>query len=110
MTHAGILQAFVVLSAESVTDDHPAHEFFRKRYETLRGEISRAFGEICAQRGSVDAPQIAATTASVTAVMDGLQVQWLLDRENVALAEASRFAIEAIAAAVLAPQPRTIFD
>jgi hypothetical protein len=33
--------------------------------------------------------------------MDGLQIQWLLDRDEVDLARASAFAIEAILAAAI---------
>jgi len=101
---AGIVQAFVVLSAESVTDDHPAREFFMDRYRTLRGEARHAFEVMCAERGMVPPDTIAPAAAAVLAVMDGLQVQWLLDPTNVDLAEASEFAIEAIVASVLEPR------
>ncbi len=101
---AGIVQAFAVLSGESVTDNHPAREFFEGRYRTLRGEVSDAFRMMCAERG-IEAPDtIAHASASILAVMDGLQVQWLLSPENVQLGEASAFAIEAIVAAVLEPR------
>lgn len=100
----GIVQAYVVLSAESVTDDHPARGFFQSRYETLRREVSTAFGVVCAEHGVDQPATVAAATASILAVMDGLQVQWLLDRSSVDLAEASRFAIEAIVSSVLHPR------
>ena len=48
---AGIVQAYAVLSAESVTDDHPGREFFEKRYRTLRSEVAHAFEVVCAERG-----------------------------------------------------------
>ncbi|POH59693.1 TetR family transcriptional regulator [Cryobacterium zongtaii] len=101
---AGIVQAFVVLSAESVTDDHPAREFFMDRYRTLRAEARHAFEIICAERGTVAPDTIALASAAVLAVMDGLQVQWLLDPTDVDLAKASEFAIEAIVASVLEPR------
>ncbi|HEY9324698.1 MAG TPA: TetR/AcrR family transcriptional regulator [Agromyces sp.] len=102
---AGIVQSFVVLSAESVTDDHPAREFFASRYTTLRGEIAHAFAVMCDERG-IDQPAVVAdAAASILAVMDGLQVQWLLERRAVDLGRATEFAIEAIVASVLSPQP-----
>ncbi|QKJ18849.1 TetR/AcrR family transcriptional regulator [Microbacterium hominis] len=102
---AGIVQSFVVLSAESVTDDHPARDFFVSRYATLRGEISLAFAAMCEERG-IDQPAVVAdAAASILAVMDGLQVQWLLERSAVDLGRATEFAIEAIVASVLSPQP-----
>jgi len=102
---AGIVQSFAVLSAESVTDDHPAREFFRDRYETLRGEIEQAFRLMC-DEADIDAPgTVADAAAAILAAMDGLQVQWLLQRDGVDLARTTQFAIEAIVAAVLHPQP-----
>jgi hypothetical protein len=43
-----------------------------------------------------DTSMIARASASILAVMDGLQLQWLLDPSAVELAEASAFAIRAI--------------
>lgn len=101
---AGLVQAYVVLSAESVTEGHPARDFFVDRYRTLRREAGDAFRAVCAERG-IDAPEtVDRAAASIMAVMDGLQVQWLLEPEQVDLAEASAFAIEAIMAQVLEPR------
>ncbi|HEY1105944.1 MAG TPA: TetR/AcrR family transcriptional regulator, partial [Agromyces sp.] len=93
---AGIVQAFVVLSGESVTDAHPAQRYFAERYRTLRGEVIEAFGVVCAERGIDPAGDVVAHAANaIIAVMDGLQVQWLHEPEAVELAEATEFAIEA---------------
>lgn len=101
---AGIVQAFAVLSAESVTHDHPAREYFEERYRGLREQLVVAFDEVCAECG-VDRPTAADASASILAVMDGLQVQWLLDPTAVDLARSTEFAIEAIVSAVLDPRP-----
>ena len=98
---AGIVQAYVVLSAESVTDHHPAREFFVERYRTLRAETAQAFMVACVEQGVEEPETIANAAASILAVMDGLQVQWLLEPGAVDLAKATEFAIEAIVAAVL---------
>lgn len=98
---AGLVQAYVVLSGESVTDGHPARDYFVGRYLKLRGEVADAFTEVCADRGVTRPDTVATASASVLAVMDGLQVQWLLDPDNVDLADASEFAIEALVAAVV---------
>jgi AcrR family transcriptional regulator len=98
---AGIVQAFAVLSAESVTDGHPGRAYFEARYRTLRGDIDRAFRVMCRERG-IDVPgTVDAAAASILAVMDGLQVQWLLDPGAVDLARSTEFAIEAIVRSVL---------
>jgi AcrR family transcriptional regulator len=101
---AGIVQAYVVLSAESVTEDHPARAYFVDRYRTLRAEARNAFEVMCAERRTVPPETISLAAAGILAVMDGLQVQWLLDPTDVELAKASEFAIEAIVAAVLEPR------
>lgn len=107
---AGIVQAYAVLSAESVTDDHPGRPYFERRYRTLRSEVTDAFRLMCAERG-IDAPgTVDNAAASILAVMDGLQVQWLLDPGAVDLAEASEFAIESIVSAVLDPRPSPLAE
>lgn len=101
----GIVQAYTVLSNESVTDDHPARGFFEERYTTLRREVTEAFHELCAQEGVTEPDTVAAASASILAVMDGLQLQWLLHPDIVKLGEASEFAIRAIVNSALHPAP-----
>ena len=85
MERVGIVQAYAVLSAESVTDDHPVLAFFETRYEVLRNEVRHAFTVVCAEHGVDDAQAIDDAAAAVLAVMDGLQVQWLLHPGDVNL-------------------------
>lgn len=96
----GIVQAFTALSGDSVTDGHPAQEWFRERYRKLRQEVGDALVEVAGK--PVDEEVVADATASILAVMDGLQIQWLLDPERVDLARATGFAIEAVLAAATA--------
>ena len=49
-----------------------------------------------------------AKAAAILGVMDGVQIQWLLDPDAVDLSEATAFAVEAIVAAVLAGTGRPI--
>lgn len=107
---AGIVQAYVVLSAESVTDDHPGRTYFQERYVTLRGEVARAFRVVCEERGITVPETVDRAAASILAVMDGLQVQWLLAPDAVDLARASEFAIEAIVSSVLSPVPSPLAE
>jgi len=74
----------------------------------VRGEVFlpvEAFEALCAERGVAVPASVRHASASILAVMDGLQVQWLLDPTQVELGEASEFAIEAIVSAVLDPRP-----
>ena len=107
---AGIVQTFVVLSAESVTDDHPARAFFEARYRQLRGEVAHAFRVVCEERGVTAPATIAVAAASILALMDGLQVQWLLEPESVDLAGATEFGIEALVSSVLDPRPSPLAE
>lgn len=102
---AGVVQVYTVLSAESVTDDHPARTFFDNRYSVLRGEVAAAFQVLCEQEGITAPETIGAASASILAVMDGLQLQWLLHPQEIDLAAHSEFAIRAIVNAVLHPGP-----
>ncbi|GIG40848.1 TetR family transcriptional regulator [Cellulomonas phragmiteti] len=105
----GIVQGYTVLVGESVTQGHPAREWVTRRFEVLRGEVADAVQEM-----GPHVPRDAALRAAqaVIGVMDGLQVQWLLEPDAVDLPDATAFAIEAVLAATLAgPQaPRPVGD
>lgn len=86
----GVVELYCTLSAEATTPGHPAHEYFVHRYETTRGTLTEAFGDLAA-RGLLRpgiTPDVAAR--SIIATMDGLQVQWLLDRTSLDMAEELR--------------------
>lgn len=105
---AGIVQAFTVLSAESVTDGHPAKEFFLERYETLRTEVAAALASICSHDDPPAPGDVDKAAASIIAVMDGLQIQWLLAPNKIELARTSAFAIDAILAAAIQGNRRRV--
>lgn len=75
----GIVELYAVLSAEATAADHPAHDFFVRRYRTTIATMTGAYAQAAVQgalHASV-APAIAAR--ELVALMDGLQLQWLLD-------------------------------
>jgi AcrR family transcriptional regulator len=83
----GVVELYCILSAEGTAPDHPAHEYFVGRYEFTRGNLRAAF-ESLERQGRLMAgitPQRAAV--ATIAMMDGLQVQWLLDREVIDMAD-----------------------
>ncbi|MFI5984980.1 TetR/AcrR family transcriptional regulator [Streptomyces sp. NPDC051555] len=85
----GIVQTFSALLGESVTDEHPAREFFTARYAQVRGEMGAALrAEFGDRLPSGLTPEEAAPL--LTAVMDGLQYQWLLAPESVDMPAAFR--------------------
>jgi AcrR family transcriptional regulator len=102
----GIVQTYAVLSAEAVTDDHPGQQWFRDRYRVLRATVVEALELVCDPSDRPADADMDAAAAAILAVMDGLQVQWLLDRDAVDLAHSTAFAIEAILAAAVAGRQR----
>lgn len=101
----GIVQVFTVLSAESVTDNHAARSYFESRYQVLRNDVRQAFEVLCEQEGVTDRDRIDKACASILAVMDGLQLQWLLEPTAFDLGEATEFAITALVNEALRPGP-----
>lgn len=93
----GIVRLYAVLSAESVTDDHPAQAYFRDRYSGLRDFVAEALTEACAL-GDADAPRVRAAANAIIAVMDGLQVQWLLDPGAVDMAASTDLVVTSLLA------------
>ncbi|MFF0508682.1 TetR/AcrR family transcriptional regulator [Streptomyces fimicarius] len=98
----GIVRLYAVLSAESVTDDHPAQDYFRDRYDGLRAFVSDALREACAL--PADRAELTDNAANaIIAVMDGLQVQWLLSPESVDMAASTDLVVTSLLAQ-LAPE------
>jgi AcrR family transcriptional regulator len=89
----GLIDLFVRLSAEASTASHPAHEYFVERYERIRRGTEGALAAAAA--AGFLRPEISPADASVrlTALMDGLQAQWLMD-DRVDMAHHIRTAIE----------------
>lgn len=83
----GVVELYCVLSAEATDPSHPAHDYFVSRYQGLRttiGEIFERAKQAGHLREGVD-PYRAA--CRLIAIWDGLQVQWLLDRDSLDMAD-----------------------
>jgi AcrR family transcriptional regulator len=75
----GLISLFVRLSAEASSAEHPAHFYFSERLRRIRSGTERTL-ESAARAGYLrDGVDPAATAVQLTALMDGLQAQWLLD-------------------------------
>lgn len=81
----------MVLLAESISQEHPGHEYFQMRYARARAIMARhiknlqAGGELTADFD----PDAAASL--ILAALDGLQLQWLLDPDVDMLAGVQTF-------------------
>jgi len=78
----GLIQLFTVLVGESVRSNHPSHDYFVDRYQRVReGYVNQFFALIKTQiRPDVNLEELATL---IMAIMDGLQIQWLLDPKKV---------------------------
>ena len=74
-----LVQLFSTLAAEATELEHPAHEYFRSRYEDIRGYVTAAVEAARAHGAIPPGPEPELVAAALVAVMDGLQTQWLLD-------------------------------
>ncbi|MGH3535302.1 MAG: TetR/AcrR family transcriptional regulator [Pseudonocardiaceae bacterium] len=83
--HPGIVELFARLAAEAIAEGHPAHEYFTRHYRIARGYAQSSFAALAGAgqlRADVD-PRTAAV--AFIALMDGLQVQWLTNPDEVDL-------------------------
>ncbi|WP_443075993.1 TetR family transcriptional regulator C-terminal domain-containing protein [Streptomyces sp. NBC_01716] len=96
----GIVRLYAVLSAESVTENHPAQEYFRDRYTGLRAFVADALreaAEVGEAREDLDVENVA---NAIIAVMDGLQVQWLLSPGSVDMAASTERVVSSLLASI----------
>lgn len=77
----GLIELFVRLSAEASAPEHPAHEYFVRRYHRITRGTQEAIA--AAQKAGYVMASVDPSDAGVqlTAYMDGLQFNWLMDRE-----------------------------
>lgn len=68
---------FTILAAEATTEDHPAHEYFRRRYEVVVSSLVTAFREVKDARLLRDDVDAELAAQMFVALSDGLQLQRL---------------------------------
>ena len=79
----GIVSLFAVLSSEAADPGHPAHEYFIARYERTRGQVRRALRDLAANGLLRPGTDTDGLETDLVALIDGLQIQWLLAPESV---------------------------
>ena len=92
----GLTQLFAILSAEATIEDHPAHGYFRDRYDLILRNVQRAFEE--AQADGALRPEVIPAEAAhmYVALSDGLQLQRLYDVNRVHQAALTRLFLESV--------------
>ncbi|QDZ14156.1 TetR/AcrR family transcriptional regulator [Humibacter ginsenosidimutans] len=92
----GLIGLYAVLSAEAADAGHPAHDYFVARYERIRRGTASALRRVRDAGRLADDVDIDTTAIELTALMDGLQVQWLLDPTSVDMAAVMRGQLERV--------------
>lgn len=79
----GLIALYSVLAAEAAEGDHPAHGYFLGRYDRMHATYEAEFAALAAAgrlRTGVDPARAAAT---LIAVWEGIQLQWLYSPQRV---------------------------
>ena len=75
-----LVELHVIVSAEGTSADHPLRDYFVGRYVSVLAETRRAFERAAAEGQLRPGVDCASAARTLIALMDGLQMQWLLDR------------------------------
>ncbi|WP_067688624.1 TetR/AcrR family transcriptional regulator [Nocardia jejuensis] len=79
----GLVRLFTVVTSEAVTADHPAREWVINRYRMLQTFLATALDDGIADGDFRPGIDTAALARQIFAMMDGLQLQWLIDPQGV---------------------------
>jgi AcrR family transcriptional regulator len=82
-----LVELHVIVSAEGTSEDHPLRDYFVRRYVYLFDVTRQAFQRAAAEGQLQPGVDYASATRTLIALMDGLQIQWLLDRDGVDMAD-----------------------
>jgi AcrR family transcriptional regulator len=94
-TRPGIVELFTVLSAEATAAGHPAHAYFVQRYQTTVRTVELAYQQARADGVLQPGIEPAAAARQLVALMDGLQIQWLLSHRRLDMAGILRAHLQA---------------
>lgn len=75
----GLIELYAVLCGESVTDDYPGRPYFVQRFDRLRSEYADELRELQLLGKLREGTNPERAAASLIALWDGLQTQWLLN-------------------------------
>lgn len=79
----GLIELYTVLCGESATEHYPDREYFIDRFRTLRSDYAGRLAELRAAGRLRDGVDVDRAAASLVALWDGIQAQWLLDPERI---------------------------
>jgi AcrR family transcriptional regulator len=81
-----LAQLHVIVSAEGAAADHPIHGYVLERHASVLTTVRQAFERAVADGDVRNDVDCAGAARTLIALMDGLQVQWLLHPDEVDIA------------------------
>ncbi len=91
-----VIALYNMASAEATFEDHPAHEYYAQFYQSLISSMS-TYLERAEKRGFLREGWDARSAArAILGLVDGLQLQWLYDREDVRVADTVKLLVSAL--------------
>ena len=100
-TTPGAMELYCVVSAEATDPLHPAYSFFQDRYRMTRRLVGDAIAQLERQGELRPGVDPASAARGLIALWDGLQVQWLYERDSFSMEGALRAYVDAILASPL---------
>jgi AcrR family transcriptional regulator len=79
----GLIEVYTVLSSEGAAPEHPAHAYFEQRMRRSRASFLGLFDRLAAEGALVPGRDPVHEAVWLLALWDGLQLQWLYDRDAV---------------------------
>ena len=81
-----LVELYALLSAEATAADHPVHDYFVRRYQWVVNHLQESLQQVAAAGELREGVDPVSAARSMVALMDGLQIQWLYDRNSVDMA------------------------
>lgn len=90
----GIIALYAVLAAEATDPAHPAHDYFVARYRRIRSGTEHALERAKLAGRLHEGVEVPDAAVELIALMDGLQVMWLLAPDEIDMARHLRASIQ----------------
>jgi hypothetical protein len=82
----GLVRLFTSLAGEAVEPDHPGHGWLGEHHRSAVDALTRALHDAVAEGTAEPAIPAGSLARQAVALMDGLQVQWLMRPDEVDMA------------------------
>ena len=89
-TTPGLVALHWRLSAEATVPGHPAHAYYAERYEAVIAGTAEIFQRMADKGELADGLEPTAAARALIAVLDGVQLQWLINPAHVDMAAVVR--------------------